>query len=294
MVPCLRFSSDINTHPSNFALGQSGKPWLALLMLTDYHTHTPLCGHATGMPRDYVLAAQALGLAEIGFSDHNPMPTQFDEWRMAPTQLPDYLAMIAEARQEFPDYPIRLGLECDFIPGYESHIRHLAALADWDYLIGSVHYIAPGWDVDNPVHMGKWREHPVEEIWTLYFQAYTQMACSGLFDFLGHPDLVKKFGHRPSGDLAPFYAATIEAIADHGVAIEVSTAGLRKEVGEIYPSRQFLEMAYRRGVPILINSDAHQPSEVGHAYAQALALVKEIGYREVTRFHQRRATRVQL
>jgi len=263
-------------------------------MLFDYHVHTPLCHHATGTPLEYVRAAQARGLSEIGFSDHNPMPTQFDEWRMAPEDLTTYLGMIAEVRREVPDYPIRLGLECDFIPGYEDHIRHLARQADWDYLIGSVHYITPDWDVDNPKHLKRWSQHPVAEVWELYFKAYARMAGAGLFDFLAHPDLVKKFGIRPEGDLTPYYRQAIEAIGDGGAAIEVSTAGLRKEVGEIYPSKGFLEMAFRKGIPVLINSDAHKPEEIGYAFDQALALVREVGYTEVTRFVGRKAIKLAL
>jgi histidinol-phosphatase (PHP family) len=263
-------------------------------MLFDYHTHTALCHHATGQPRDYVLAAQRLGLSEIGFSDHNPMPTQFDEWRMAPEDLGNYLGMISEVRAEFSDYPIKLGLECDFIPGYENHLRWLTTQAEWDYLIGSVHYIAPGWDVDNPIHMKKWTEYPVEQIWQLYFESYTRMACSGLFDFLAHVDLVKKFGFRPEGDLTRFYEETLTAIADHDLAIEVSTAGLRKECREIYPSRHFLELAHARHIPVLINSDSHQPEEVGYAFADALTLIKEVGYTEVVKFDHRQRVSVSL
>ncbi len=258
-------------------------------MRTDYHLHTPLCGHAVGAPREYVLAAQRAGLAEIGFSDHNPMPTQFDDWRMAPGQLPEYFALIAEARREFPDYPIRLGLECDFIPGQENHIRELAARAEWDYLIGSVHYITPDWDVDNPKHLKRWNEQPVEQVWQLYFEAYTKMAQSCLFDFLAHPDLVKKFGHRPGGDLPRFYLPTLDAMAEAGSVMEVSTAGLRKEVGEIYPSRDFLVAARQRNIPIVINSDAHAPEEVAYEFDRAYALVREIGYTQVMRFQNRRA-----
>ncbi|MDE1170556.1 MAG: histidinol-phosphatase HisJ family protein [Verrucomicrobium sp.] len=257
--------------------------------LFDYHTHTPLCRHAEGAPIEYVRAAQAKGLSEIGFSDHNPMPTQFDDWRMAPDELPKYLALVEEARAAAPGYPVRLGLECDFIPGYEDHIRRLAAEAEWDYLIGSVHYLAPGWDVDGPKHVKKFTERPVAEIWELYFAAYAKMAQSGLFDFFAHPDLVKKFGYRPEGDLSRFYGEALEAVADSGKAIEVSTAGLRKEVKEIYPSKQFLEMAFRKKIPVLINSDAHAPGDVGHAFDQALALVKEVGYTEVVRFAGRKA-----
>jgi histidinol-phosphatase (PHP family) len=263
-------------------------------MRTDYHLHTPLCGHAVGAPRDYILAAQRAGLAEIGFSDHNPMPTQFDSWRMAPDQLPEYLGMVEQARREFPQYPVRLGLECDYIAGREDHIRDLAGQADWDYLIGSVHYIAPDWAVDNPQLMKRWSEHPVEEIWQAYFDAYTKMAESCLFDFLAHPDLVKKFGHRPAGDLGRFYRPTLDAIAEAGAVLEVSTAGLRKEVGEIYPSREFLEAAHGRHIPIVINSDAHAPEEVAYEFDRAYAFVREIGYTQVMRFRKRHADAIDI
>ena len=258
-------------------------------MRTDYHMHTPLCGHAVGKPRDYILAAQQTGLEEIGFSDHNPMPTQFDDWRMAPNQLPQYVEMIEEARLEFPHYPVRLGLECDYIPGYEAHIQTLAAQADWDYLIGSVHYVTPDWDIDNPKHLKRWTEQPVEEIWQAYFAAYTKMIESCLFDFLAHPDLVKKFGHRPKGDLSRFYHDTLDAAAEAGVALEVSTAGLRKDVHEIYPSLDFLKAACLRNIPIVINSDAHAPEEVAYEFDRAYDLVREAGYSKVMRFEKRKA-----
>jgi histidinol-phosphatase (PHP family) len=263
-------------------------------MRTDYHMHTPLCGHATGAPREYVLAAQKAGLAEIGFSDHNPMPTQFDDWRMAPNQLPQYLACVEEARREFPRYPIRLGLECDFIPSHQDHIKHLAAQADWDYLIGSVHYVTPDWDIDNPKHLKRWTEQPVEEIWQAYFAAYTKMVESCLFDFLAHPDLVKKFGHRPAGDLSRFYRGMLDAAAEAGSVLEVSTAGLRKDVREIYPSRDFLEAAWHRHIPIVINSDAHSPEEVAHDFDRAYKLVSDVGYTEVMRFEKRKASAIQI
>ena len=258
-------------------------------MRTDYHMHTPLCGHAVGAPREYVLAAQKAGLVEIGFSDHNPMPTQFDEWRMGPDQLPQYIDLIAEVRRQFPRYPIRLGLECDFIAGYEGHIRKLAESAEWDYLIGSVHYITPRWAVDSPTHLKSWLEHPLEEIWKNYFEAYARMAESCLFDFLAHPDLVKKYGNRPEGDLCRFYNVALDAVAEAGAVLEVSTAGLRKAAQEIYPSREFLEAAWRRHIPIVINSDAHAPEEVAYEFDRAYAFVREIGYTEVMRFEKRKA-----
>lgn len=253
----------------------------------DYHLHTPLCHHATGTPVEYAKAALDAGLAEIGFSDHNPMPEAFDDWRMSIDDLPRYVEMVDEARERYPELKVRLGLECDYIEGQESWIEELATKADWDYLIGSVHYIAPGWDVDNPKWIGRFEEMPVEEIWGMYWKAYEQCIRSGLFDFVAHPDLVKKFGHKPKGDLRKYYEPAIAAAVEMNVAFEINTAGLRKPVGELYPSRDFLEMAFAAGVPLLINSDAHAPEEVGAAFPEATALAKEVGYTQVARFHKR-------
>jgi histidinol-phosphatase (PHP family) len=127
----------------------------------------------------------------------------------------------------------------------------------------------------------------VEEVWTKYFKAMTQAAGSGLFDFMAHPDLVKKFGHRPKGNLRPYYKETLDAIEAAGIAMEVSTAGLRKEVMEIYPSKEFLEEAFQRNIPILISSDSHAPAEVGYEFHRALKVVKEVGYQKLCAFQNR-------
>ena len=126
-------------------------------MLADYHLHTPLCLHAEGHPREYAAQAVSQGLAEIGFSDHNPMPEYFDDWRMPISDFPRYLEMVDEARADFPQLPIRLALESDYIEGREAWTDEQAGMAPFDYLIGSVHYIAPGWDVDNPKHLSRWK-----------------------------------------------------------------------------------------------------------------------------------------
>jgi histidinol-phosphatase (PHP family) len=250
--------------------------------------HTPLCHHATGHPREYVKQGIASGLSEIGFSDHNPMPTQFDDWRMGPDELPAYFQLVEEARADFPGFPIRLGLECDYIQGQEDYLRRLALAGDWDYLIGSVHYIRDNWDVDSPFKRHLWKELPVEEIWKRYFSLYTQAISSGLFDFMAHPDLVKKFGDRPEGDLKPFYTESLNAMADCKIPMELNTAGLRKDVKEIYPSREFLEMAFARDIPILINSDAHAPEEVAAGFDLAIDLARSVGYKNLTRFEKRK------
>ena len=259
---------------------------------TDYHVHTTLCHHAAGEPIDYVQAAQKAGLTEIGFADHNPMPEQFDEWRMSIQDLPRYLEMIEEVRSA--GVSIRLGLECDFIEGYESWIETLAGKAPWDYFIGSVHYIAPGWDVDNPKYLSRFRKFPVEDIWELYWKNYVRCIESGLFDFVAHPDLAKKFGFRPTGDLRRYYEPAIESMAARNVAFEINTAGLRKEAKEIYPSLEFLQLAREAGVAMLINSDAHAPGEVGYKFDQARDLARQAGYSKVCRFIKRQRVEIDL
>ena len=134
----------------------------------------------------------------------------------------------------------------------------------------------------------------MEDIWKSYFEAYTKMVESCLFDFLAHPDLVKKFGHRPEGDLSRFYHDTLDTVAEAGIVLEVSTAGLRKDVHEIYPSRDFLLAAHLRHIPIVINSDAHAPEEVAYEFDQAYAFVRDVGYTEVMRFEKRKAVPVKI
>lgn len=260
----------------------------------DYHVHTPLCRHAVGWPIDYARAASERGFAEIGFSDHSPFPEEFDDWRMLISDLPRYLESVEEARAAHPELTIRLGLECDYIAGREGWIEQLAGMAKWDYLIGSVHYIAPGWDVDNPKFIGRFRERPVEEIWEMYWLEYERCIRSGLFDFVAHPDLPKKFGFRPAGDLRRYYEPAIQALVATGTAYEINTAGLRKECRELYPAQEFVALAHAAGIPVLINSDAHDPAELGAGFSEALASATVAGYRETLRFESRKPRAVPL
>jgi histidinol-phosphatase (PHP family) len=253
----------------------------------DYHTHTPLCRHAEGEPEAYAAAANALGLTEYGVSDHAPaLPEPFDDWRMLESELPSYFEWI-ERVKAVAKMPIRSGMECDWLPGCEDWIESLAQRHDWDYLIGSVHYLGD-WDFDNPKWLGRWAQEDVEAVWSHYWKAYAAMADSGLFDILGHPDLVKKFSFRPDGDLDRFYEPVIDSIAASGCVIELNTAGWHKPCAEQYPHSRFLELACSAGVPLVISSDAHAPGELGRDFPQAIQLAKAAGYRETVLFEKRR------
>ena len=258
-------------------------------MPADYHSHTPLCNHAEGTPQEYVDAALAAGISEYGISDHAPvLPEPFDDWRMLSSELDQYYSWIAEAREHAAGrLPIRAGLECDWLPGCRAWIEDLAGRYPWDYLIGSVHYLGDRWDFDNPKWLGRWAETDVEETWTRYWEEYAAMAESGLFDILGHPDLIKKFGFRPEGDLQRFYEPAVEAIAASGCVIELNTAGWHKPCAEQYPAADFLHTARDAGVPLVISADAHAPKEVGRDFERAIAMAKEAGYTETVLFEGR-------
>lgn len=256
-----------------------------VIMIADYHTHTPLCHHATGTPEAYVDAAVAAGLVEFGISDHAPqVPEPFDDWRMAAADLPRYQEWIARARARADGrIPVRAGMECDWLPGNHGWIEELAVGYDWDYLIGSIHYL-DGWDFDNPKWLGRWAETDLDALWTRYWQAVAEMAGTGLFDILGHADLVKKFAYRPAGDLARFYEPAVAAIAAGGAAIEINTAGWHKPCAEAYPAPEFLKLAAQAGVPLVISSDAHAPDQVGRDFTRAVDLAREAGFVETVFF----------
>jgi histidinol-phosphatase (PHP family) len=245
--------------------------------------HTPLCRHASGEPVDYARHALEIGLTEIGFSDHSPMrQDDFDAWRMR-------LDKVLRARKEFPTLTIRLALEVDYLPGHEEWIHELAARHPWDYLIGSVHYVSDTWDIDNPAKLSEWKKRDAYEVWELYFERLAMAADSKLFEIIGHADLPKKFGIRPDRDCRPLYDRFLNAVVRAQCAIELNTAGLRKDCREIYPSRELLEMAFARKVPITFGSDAHAPAEVGMNFTEAIQLARGVGYTQWRRFAQRQA-----
>lgn len=261
----------------------------------DYHMHTPLCWHAVGEPTEYAARALALGISEIGFSDHSPMPDDdFDDWRMRLDQLDTYVRKVHRAQKAYPHLQIKLALEVDYIPGHEGWIRQLADRHPWDYFIGSVHYVSERWDLDNPKKLSQWRQRDPFEVWTLYFERLTQAAASGLFEIIGHADLAKKFCFIPKEDCTSLFENFLQAAKASGSAIELNTAGLRKECKEIYPSPKILKMARSIGVPITFGSDAHAPEEVGLNFAEAVSLAKSFGYQSRCTFAQRRRTDVEL
>lgn len=261
----------------------------------DYHLHTYLCKHAVGQMEEYVDHALASGLEEIGFSDHNPLPGGFDsQHRMEERQIEAYLTMVQRMRECYPRMPIKTGFEVDFLPGAEEFLRIQLERYPFDYVYGSVHYLGD-WNFDNPVFVHRWDTQDVDDLYARYFDCLDRMIHTRLFDIVAHADLIKKFGHRPAAlDLDAIYERLCASLRATGMCLEINTAGLRKEVGEIYPERRMLEIACRYAVPIVFGSDAHRPDEVGYAFDYAAKLARSVGYTHSQRFSQRKREAVEL
>jgi histidinol-phosphatase (PHP family) len=259
---------------------------------TDYHVHTARCGHAGGAARDYVLAALSRGLAEIAFTDHVPLyflPGEDPDPGIAMTraELPAYVEEVRALREEFAGrIDVLLGLEADYAEGHEAALEEILRAHDWDVILGSVHWVAGDW-IDAP---GSGKRHETEGsavLWREYYRLLAKAAASGLFDVITHFDLPKKFGHRMPPEAADAEAGAVNAARAAGVAIEISSAGLRKTVKEEYPAPPLLKKLVGAGVPIVFSSDAHAPAEVAWGRAEIVAAARAAGAREHLSFRKR-------
>jgi histidinol-phosphatase (PHP family) len=267
-------------------------------VLTDYHVHlrpdeddTPAERYFTAANAErYRVVAEERGIAELGVAEHIHRFIQaLDIWqhpwwqRWARDDVDAYCAFVRDQTD------LRLGIEADFVGGREDRIANFLDGRGWDYVVGSVHFVA-----DDAVDMEEWsvwgRGQSPEKVWMRYFETVGEAARTGLFDIMAHPDLVKVWGGdapQPAGDLRRYYEPAIEGFLEGGVAVEVSTAGLRKPVAEIYPARGFLEEAVGAGLPVALSSDAHLPDQLGHRYEEALELLEQVGVGELCVFEGR-------
>jgi histidinol-phosphatase (PHP family) len=260
--------------------------------LVDYHVHHERCGHAVDNMEAYVRAALARGLGEMGFSDHLweywvPRERRDPGLGMREEELDVYVAEAHALQQAYPQIRLRLAMEVDYIPGHEDEAARILARHDWDYLLGSVHFIGD-WGFDQERQVGEYGRRDVDAVYTQYYELVGQAAETGLFDVMTHLDLPKKFGHRPRGDLAAVEQRLVQQLAKAGVAVEVNTSGLRKPVSEIYPALELLARCREAGVPVTLSSDSHGPADVGADYDRALEHLARAGYSEYVAFEGRR------
>lgn len=254
-------------------------------MIVDYHVHLrdseERIAHAVEAVEPFIETAAARGVDEIGFTEHVYYFRQTRALWNQPYQiercvydLNDYVEAVVEAKRR--GLPVKLGLEVDYVGERQHELAAILRPYPWDFLLGSVHWIQ-GLSVDEGPERGVWAEWPVGEVWRRYFEALTELAASGHVDVLAHPDLPKIFGRRPD---------QIDYPRLESVALEISTNGRYKPVGELYPDLELLEHA---ALPITLASDAHVPKNVGRDFGHALELAGAAGYDTVTVFEGRQA-----
>jgi histidinol-phosphatase (PHP family) len=262
-------------------------------MHTSYHVHSHWSDGTSDIPA-LLNAARECRLDEIGVSDHYVMLPRgaICSWSMPLEKLGEYLADLRAAADGFGEGPIvRCGVEADYFPEQVTAVRDALAPHAFDYVIGSVHYV-DGFPIDESETY--WAALSVEErddVCRGYWDRITGLARSGLYDFVGHIDLTKKFGHRPAADLAREIGAALDAVAAAGMAVEINTAGWHALAREAYPEPAILRACRARGIPTLINADAHAPALLTRDFDRAVALAREAGYTEVVRYEGRKQVR---
>jgi histidinol-phosphatase (PHP family) len=216
------------------------------------------------------------------------MPAGMDpksEVSMPACDLEDYLVEVDLVRDRYPEIEIVTGVEADYLPGRMDEARATlkAATERSDgarVVLGSVHLLGD-WTFDDPRTLESWESRSVDQVWEEYFANWGDACRTGLYDIMAHPDLVKKFGHLPTFDCRELFSEAARVAAETGVLIEVSTAGLRRPVGELYPGAALLLAFSDAGVPATVGSDAHTPSEVGLQIEAAYDALFVAGYRSV-------------
>jgi len=266
--------------------------------MIDYHLHTPLCRHALGSPADYLEAAREKGLREIGFADHFPLGLigvkPRSEVTMSPGELPRYVGEIKALAAGEKEIRVKLGVEADYLPGKEKELARLLAREPLDYVIGSIHFM-DDWDFTHPLYAAQFETADLAQVYRRYFELLWQACDSGLFDIIGHIDVIKKFGYRlPGAAMEPYLERTARILKEKGLCFELNSSGRAAPAAEFYPGRRLLELCCREGVPVTLGSDAHAPDQVGRYFDDALQLLREVGYRELAVFTARQRSFIPL
>jgi histidinol-phosphatase (PHP family) len=263
-------------------------------VIVDYHMHLRdedgRISHTVETVEHWCEVAASKGVDEIGFTEHVYYFVETRSLWTIPYELErcvhpiePYVEAVVEAKRR--GLPVKLGLEVDYKPGREEETQALLEPYPWDFLLGSVHYIG---DLAIDSQPSAIAALGAEEAYRRYSETLAGAARSGLFDSLSHPDLVKFHG-----DLLPWdWSPVIDAL--NGTCLEVSTAGLHKPHGRLYPEPEFLRAAHERGVTITLASDAHWPSAVGRDLDRGVEHARAAGYDTVTVFEEREGRQVRL
>jgi histidinol-phosphatase (PHP family) len=262
----------------------------------DLHVHSTCSADGRSSVADHVRRAAVLGLAEVGFCEHQ----DFDRRDQGYLYLdPERCRQeIAAARATVPELRLRQGIEITYQASLEDEIRAWLADWPWDYIVASVHLVdyADGWAIVSEAGaiQAYFEAHSQRQSYLPYFEELLRAARSGLGDILGHFDLVKRHGATCYGPFQPALFAeeirtVLRAAIEAGAGLEINTSGLRQSPGEPYPTLTVLRWYRELGGEIVsVGSDAHHSSDLGIGIAAALDLARQAGFRAVATFEQQR------
>jgi len=224
-----------------------------------------------------------LGLEEVGFSDHVCLKPV--DWTVMPVDIPVMTEQILELREKYQSHiKVRYGIEMDYLPGKEKEILKIINSLPLDYVIGSVHFIGDwNFDTDQSLY-GKWTN---DELYNMYYELVQLAAKSGLFDTIGHLDIIKKFRVYPENDQSRLLEDTLKVLKESNVVVELNTGGLDRPCAELTPSPELVARCYHHHIPMTISSDAHSTSQIARHYETAINLMKKIGFEELVTFKNR-------
>jgi len=254
-----------------------------MIYKTDYHMHSSF-SDGRAAPEDYIAPALLAGMCEIGFSEHLTLFKELEDWNMDPANINSYISHLESLRRNTNHLKIRTGLEVDFIDGKENLIRDFLAPLPLDYVIGSVHYLGEKTvDFGPEFYEGK----NIDRLFESYFNSVCVAVESGIFDIIGHCDLIRIYGFKPHTDPEPHYRRLARTMKKHNVTFEVNTNGRNRPLADFYPDRKFLSIFHEENVPVCVNSDAHMPARVGQYFDEAYELLRYTGYTEMAVFEKR-------
>ncbi len=269
-------------------------------MLTDYHNHLERGTLTLEYLKQFTDQANAKGVEHFGISEHayhfyqtkNILSNSWVNPRRY-YDMEDYIKLFQQAWDNNID--VKMSIEMDYTPGKHEEMAAFIKNYDFDYVIGSIHWIGD-FGIDLGEYKHEWERRDIKETYKNYFDQVVTLAESNLFDIIGHLDLVKIFNYVPADEqfLLEQYERATTALANSKTCVEISTAGLRKPVGKLYPDPRLLKLCYQKGIPIVLSSDAHVPEDVGKDFDQAIALAQSVGYTSIMTFEKGKRKEVPL
>jgi histidinol-phosphatase (PHP family) len=262
----------------------------------DYHLHTPFCRHARGSIEDYVLKAQENRIEEICFTPHIPLPNfprGGSDLRMDYEDLEHYIESVRELQARYPDHTILCGVEADFYAGYETYLKRVLSSYDFDLVLLSVHFVH-SWPGENWLFGFEFPDKTISQIYSEYFAEIKKGIKTGLFDCVAHLDLIKQPGYpvlqHNRGDVEEI----LELCRAYRMSVEINTSGLRKSIGEMYPSRDILDLIVVWELPVITSSDAHDPASVAYGFQELYSLLSELPGCTLARYRRRSARSISI